>query len=252
MTSGSCRSSAALRLRRGFSTVVATISSPNIQRTMSISCDGGVGDDHLGREVVRRHRRVAVCAVHQQRCADRTVVDDRLQRPVRRVVPAHEAHLHQPPATRDLGVDDPAAGLLRGGQRLLAEHRLARRDGRQHVLLVRRSPRGDQYGVDRVVADELLAGGVHRAAGQSVGDRLGPRRVHVASRRPPAAPDSTVVSRRMWSCPIMPTPMTPTRTVMLILASACRFADGCAGSRRSAGRSAPARRSRPGTCPARR
>ena len=37
MISGSCRSSPALLLRRGLSTVVATISSPNIHRTRSIS-----------------------------------------------------------------------------------------------------------------------------------------------------------------------------------------------------------------------
>src|SRR5215217_4861910 len=31
---------------------------------------------------------------------------------------------------------------------------------------------------------------------------------------PTVHPDSTVVMRRLWSCPIIPTPMTPTRTVM--------------------------------------
>ena len=29
-----------------------------------------------------------------------------------------------------------------------------------------------------------------------------------------SAPETTWVSRRMWSCPIMPVPMTPTRSVM--------------------------------------
>ena len=40
------------------------------------------------------------------------------------------------------------------------------------------------------------------------------------------APDSTWVSRRMWSCPIMPTPMTPTLRVTLLSFLRCGYLYG--------------------------
>jgi hypothetical protein len=61
-------------------------------------------------------------------------------------------------AGRHLGVEDPLARLPRGGQRLLAEHLLARGDAGQHELLVSRPPRRDHDGVDVRILDQILTG----------------------------------------------------------------------------------------------
>ena len=130
---------AAVAVRRGLSTVAADDLLAEHPAHHVDVVHGGVGDRHVPG-VMARHAGVAVRAVHHQRSADLTAVDDRLERPVGRVVPAHVADLDQPTTERDLGVDDPQAGLLRGRQRLLAEDGLAGRDRRQHVLLVASDP----------------------------------------------------------------------------------------------------------------
>ena len=64
------------------------------------------------------------------------------------------------------------------------------------------------------VGDEVLAGGVDRSrsarpAATSLAD------TSLASfTATTSAPETTSVSRRMWSRPIMPVPMTPTLSVM--------------------------------------
>jgi hypothetical protein len=120
--------------------------------------------------------------VHHQRGADLAALQRGPERVVARVVPAHEPDLDQPPAAGHLGVDDPLARLRGRGQRFLAEHRLARLDRGQHVLLVGRPPRGDQDRVDLRVGDQVPAGRVHRHAGQARGDLLGADRIHVGDR----------------------------------------------------------------------
>ena len=142
---------------------------------------GGVGDRHLPG-VMARDAGVAVRAVHHQRSTDVAAVDHGLERPVGGVVPAHVADLDQPPAEGDLGVDDPAAGLLRGGQRLLAEDRLAGLDRGEDVLLVRRTPGADEDRVDIVGVDQFLTGRVGRRAGNPVGDPLGLVEIDIGDR----------------------------------------------------------------------
>ena len=145
-----------------------------------------VADGHLGGEI-GRHRRVAVRAVHQQRRAERAVVQRRLHGPVAGVVAAHEADLDQPPPGRELGVHDPLAGGAGRGERLLAEHRLAGRDRGQDLLLVGRAPGGDQDRVDAIVRDEAGRRLVHGGAGQARRDLPGTLLVDVVHRADDAA-----------------------------------------------------------------
>ena len=140
-----------------------------------------VVDDHVAG-VVRRHGRVAVPRVEHQRRADLAAVDRRLHGPVALVVAAHEPDHDVPLAARDLRVEDALARLAGGGQRLLAEHLLARRDGGEHVLLVRGSPGGDDDRVHLGVVDELLPGLQRLGRRQVRRDRLGPVEVHVRHR----------------------------------------------------------------------
>ena len=133
-----------------------------------------------------------------------------LHRAVGGVVAAHEADLDQPPAEGHLGVDDPQAGLLGGRQRLLAEDRLAGVDARQHVLLVRRPPGADDHRVDPVSAiSSWPVAKTARPGTSGHAPRRWSRSTSVTATT--STPASTLVSRRMWSWPIIPTPMTPTR-----------------------------------------
>ena len=125
----------------------------------------GVADDHLRGEAVRRHGRIAVRAVHQQRRPDAAVFQRGLHGLVARVVAAHEADLDAPAAGRHLGVHDPQAGVAGRRERLLAEHRLAGLDRRDHLLLVGGTPGRDEHRVDGVVRNELGGRGVHGRPG---------------------------------------------------------------------------------------
>jgi hypothetical protein len=142
----------------------------------------GVRDAHLGRETVRRRRGVAVRAVHEQRSADAAVVKRGLERAVPGVVPAHEAHLDQPPSDCQLGVDDPQAGFLGRGERLLAEHRLACADRREDLFLVRLAPGRDEHRVNVAGRDQVLGGRVDDRAWQAGGHLFRAGRVDVADR----------------------------------------------------------------------
>ena len=142
---------------------------------------GGVVDRHVAG-IVPGHRRVAVGAVHHQRCTDGAAGERRLQRAVGSIVATHEADLDQAPAELHLGLEDAQAGILRGRQRLLAEHRLAGGDAGQHIFLVRTAPRGDDDGIDRLVGDQLLPGGKGLCTRQAVGHGLGPGGVDVGHR----------------------------------------------------------------------
>ena len=117
---------------------------------------GAVGDDHRAVEE-RVHERVAVRAVHEQRPADRARVEPGLEVDVARVEAAHEADADEATAGGALGLDDPPRRLRRGRERLLAQHRLAGRDAREHVRLVREHGRGDDDGVHIVGRDQLQA-----------------------------------------------------------------------------------------------
>ena len=104
-------------------------------------------------------------AVQYQRLAEFTAVDKRLQLGVLVVEPAHEPDLDQPLAEFGLPLDHGERGFHVGGQRLLAEHRLAVFQAGQQLLLVRRPRGGEHDGVDVGVGD-----GVQRVA-----DRAGTR-----------------------------------------------------------------------------
>jgi hypothetical protein len=145
-------------------------------------------DDHVAG-VVRRDVRVAVPGVEHQRCADVPRGDRGLHGPVGLVVAAHEPDHDVPLAGGDLRVEDALARLAGGGQRLLAEHLLARRDGGEHVLLVRRAPRGDDDRVDLGVVDQLLPGLQRLGRRQVRRDRLGPVEVHIGHRGDAGARD---------------------------------------------------------------
>ena len=97
------------------------------------------------------------------------------------VVAAHEPHLDQPAPDGHLGLENLQGVLAGGGQRLLAQHRLAGVDAREHLLGVQRPRRGDHDGVDVRGVDQVGPGGVRdgahrlghlrRALGRHVEDR---------------------------------------------------------------------------------
>jgi hypothetical protein len=115
--------------------------------------------------------------VHDQRCADRTAGDDLFEGPVGLVVAAHEPHLHEPAAESHLGLQDAQAGILGGGERLLAEDWLPGIDAGQDVLLVRAAPGGHDDGVDPAIMDQLQAGREHPGTLHAFGHAAGA--VHV-------------------------------------------------------------------------
>ena len=91
-------------------------------------------------------------AVEEEGRADVAVGDRLTHREVGAVEAAHEADLDEAAAEGDLGVDDAVAGGLGGGERLLAEDRLAGGDGAEDVFLVRRAPGAHDDGLDFGVA----------------------------------------------------------------------------------------------------
>ena len=131
-----------------------------------------VGDRHVGL-VLLRHGGVAVRAVEHQRFADLAAVDDPFERAVAFVIRTHEAHLDQAFAVGDLGIDDVPAALGGHCQRLLAEHRLARRDGGQHELFVGRAPGRDQDRLDFRRIDDRVAIGIDLGGDAQLGHDLG-------------------------------------------------------------------------------
>ena len=157
--------------------------------------DERLGDGHVGRVAVG-HRGVPVGAVHHQRVPDLAPGHDLAQRPVARVIAAHETDLDETLAVLHLGLDDAQAARGRGGQRLLAEHGLPGGDGGQHELLVRRPPRGDHHYVH-------VGGGDHVAAGRKGPgpdprrNVLGPRAVDVGHRHHARPADPLVDPARM-------------------------------------------------------
>ncbi|MOA13117.1 hypothetical protein D3C78_1331510 [compost metagenome] len=84
--------------------------------------------------------------MHHDRRAD-PAVDGLFQRDITGVITAHEAHLNQPSAMGHLGIDDASCTFRRCCQRLFAKARLAGGDCRQHILLMRRAPGGDEHGI---------------------------------------------------------------------------------------------------------
>ena len=128
---------------------------------------------------------IAVRRVEHQRGTDITAIQGFLHCPVPVVVAAHEPDHDQPAAGGHLGVQDPFAGLPGGRQRLLAEHLLARRDTGQHVLLMGRSPGGNDDRVNPGIGDEVLPGLMHLHSGQPLDRGLRPIQIHVGDRGDP-------------------------------------------------------------------
>jgi hypothetical protein len=122
----------------------------------------------------------------EQRGADRAEAGAQLL--VERVAAAHEPDRDQPPAGRDLGVDDVQARLSGRRQRLLAQHALAGRDAREHELLVRGVVGGDDHRVDLGIGDQGVRVGV-RAPAADRGRGRGAGRVGVGDRRDVRAVD---------------------------------------------------------------
>ena len=121
----------------------------------------------------RRDGRVAVRAVHHQRLAELTAVDQCLQLGVLVVEPAHEPDLDQLLAEFGLPLDHGERGFHVGGQRLLAQHRLAVLQAGQQLLLVRRTRRGQHDGVDVGIGDGVQRVADRAAPGTDRGDLLG-------------------------------------------------------------------------------
>ena len=139
---------------------------------MSISC---VTDDVISISDVKPGgtARVAMGAVHEQQLADLALLRLALDRGVAGVEAAHEADLDELTPERGLGLDDAQARRRRGGERLLAQHRLLPCQAGEHELLVGVVRGGDHDGVHAVVGDQLVRVGVHsrRLAGRRAGAR---------------------------------------------------------------------------------
>ena len=115
----------------------------------------GVLDRHRGGEA--RCVIVAVNAVQHEWLTILAGVDSLLQLTVTRIVTAHEANLNQLLAGCHLGLNDALAGIRFRCQRLFAENILAGFDCCHNVLLVERVERGNDYCVDIVRRDHVLA-----------------------------------------------------------------------------------------------
>ena len=118
----------------------------------------------MNHGVLNRHRGgetrcviVTVYAVQHERLTVLAGVDSLFQLTVTRIVAAHEANLYQLLAGCHLGLDDALARVGLGSQRLFAENILAGLDCRHNVLLVERVKRGNDYCVDVVGRDHVLA-----------------------------------------------------------------------------------------------
>ena len=183
-SSGSCSCSAARLLRRGLNTWAATTSELEQESGDVDVVHAGVDDDAVGSDA-GRNRGIAVRRVEHQRGTDVTAIQGFLHCPVPVVVAAHEPDHDQPAASGHLGVQDPFAGLPGGRQRLLAEHLLARRDTGQHVLLMGRSPGGNDDRVNPGIGDEVLPGLMHLHSGQPLDRGLRPIQIHVGDRGDP-------------------------------------------------------------------
>ena len=133
---------------------IEAISSSNRKRVTSTSCTSE-SRTTIALSNDRRDGRVAMRAVHYQRLAEFTAVDECLQLGVLVVEPAHEPDLDQPLAEFGLPLDDGERGLHVGGQRLLTEHRLAVLQAGQQLLLVGRARRGQHDRVDVGIGDRV-------------------------------------------------------------------------------------------------
>jgi hypothetical protein len=151
--------------------------------------------------------------VHQQWRADGSAGDDVLHRPVRRVVPPHEADLDQPAptATSASRIRRQASCDVANG--LLAEDRLARSQAGQHVLLVGRTPGRHDDRVHVRCVDQCLPVRMDDRARQ-VGTAAAALTGSTSVTATTSAPARTLLSRSTWSRPIIPVPTTPTRTVI--------------------------------------
>ena len=143
---------------------IEAISSSNRKRVTSTSCTSE-SRTIIALSKIVRHGRVAVRAVQHQRLAEFTAVDQGLQLGVLVVEAAHEPDLDQPLAEFGLPLDHLERGFHVGGQRLLAQHRLAVLQAGQQLLLVRRTRRGQHDGVDLGVGDGVQRVGDRPAAG---------------------------------------------------------------------------------------
>src|SRR5271165_4379675 len=180
VNSGSARSPARL-LRRGALTEIATGSSSSRNRAMSMSCTA-VSVSVISRGEMWGRGRIAVPTLKDEGRADRARLDRLLHCPILRIEAAHEPDLHEAAPKGDLGVDDRRTVRRRGRKRLLAEHRLAGLDRRQHVGCVGRAPGGDDDGVDLLGDNQVFARRVTLRSGQSRSYLLRLARVDVADR----------------------------------------------------------------------
>jgi hypothetical protein len=135
----------------------------------------------------------------------------------------HEADGDEAAPERRLGFDDPQGRGGVDGQRLLAQHGLARVQAGERERLVCDRRRGDHDGVDGVGRDQLepvlvdrrhtdLAGDAHGALADGVGDRhdlgagdrgvqdAGVGRPHQARADDPDADAHEAVGKCMWVC----------------------------------------------------
>jgi len=111
--------------------------------------------------------------VHKQGAAERSVVDERFELDVFVVEAAHEADLDELHAGFSLAPDEFEGTRGIGGERLFAEHRLARFEAGQDLLLVGGAGRGEHDRIDIVGGDRVEGVQHHPRTGCGGCDLLG-------------------------------------------------------------------------------
>ena len=120
--------------------------------------------DLVNRRVVHRHlggvavgyERVAMRAVHHERRTVCAGLQSLLDLQIALVIAAHKAELNEVFAALYLGIDDGEAVLGGRAEGLLTEDALARADGGEQCVLVRKAWSDDEDGVDIGAVDEVV------------------------------------------------------------------------------------------------
>ena len=118
--------------------------------------DGHVGNTVLGLEAGAL-AHVPMAGLDDQRRADLAGLNDPLHLGIAPVIPAHEAHLHQPAADLQLPVDDLLAVLAIEAQGLLAEAPLFLGQSLHHIVVMGGVDGCDDHGFHLGVLDHTVA-----------------------------------------------------------------------------------------------
>jgi hypothetical protein len=216
-------------------TITEAKSSPRSQRVDVELVDDHVGHGLLGDQTVGR-MCVAVDVVDDQGAADPINGVLLFELHVSGVEAAHEAHLDDSTPQRHFGVEHGLGFGLAGGERLPAQDRFTGFEPEHQLLGVHGVGRGDHHRVD-IIGVEDLWWRRNTARTESAASAAAPP----ASKSHTALTVAPEISRaRLVACavPILPTPVTFTRTV-IPLPQACgsvepRLQRGGTGCRSSA------------------